>query len=356
MEYTICTREFERDYFWDNTHASSKLAEPARSVFFPAFEGSMTTSRFSAFLRRPGSAEEVLLCVSVSTDRKDFRHRPIRTMAFLLAESVEEANLLAAFFAECLRKPDKETLYDAESPVARAVEGLYQTKGLEEFTEFCRSLPPVEMHGGEPSGRREFPRNGTADRETLAKSLSALVEGDKPFLLVITDREPTAVLESLGTLFDDGTVRIFSKEVSEAKELPEKEGPKKNFFDGRIGGLLLAAVMAVVCIWAVRELCKPGVSQSNPPPGFSTLGEDGTGHSDGGATSGGDSPGMESGVAEGGVTAPADLNPRVAADVSEFGILETPAMPETGDRTVSKPEPREEEGGAGGDDRAVPAG
>lgn len=343
MDYTICSRETERDYTWDNTHSSHPVEEYARGFFAPAFEGSLTTSRFAALLRCPGSPRGVMLCVSVSTSRRDFRHRPIRTMAFLRAETEQETGLLSAFFAECLRT---ETLDDEESPLARAVESIYQTKGLEEFTRFCQSLPQVECHKGvPPTGWYELPRNGTAERQALSESLSPLVEGDKPFLAVLTDREPSAVLESLGSLFDHGTVRIFSKEVSEKKKLPEKGGPKKNFFDGRIGGVLLAAVMAVVCIWAIRELCKPGGSQSNPPPVVPILGEDGADHSgDWGATSGGDSPGMESGLAEGGVTAPGDLNPRVSADVSDSGILRHPGAPETGDGTDFKSDLPEEDG------------
>ena len=227
MDYSICSRETERDYTWDNTHASHPVEEYARGFFAPAFEGSMTTSRFAALLRCPGSPDGVMLCISVSTPRRDFRHRPIRTMAFLRAETEQETDLLSAFFAECLRT---ETLDDEESPVARAVEGIYQTKGLEEFTGFCRSLPQVERHKGvPPTGRYELPRNGTADRQALSESLSALVEGDKPFLAVLTDREPAAVLESLGSLFDHGTVHIFSKEVSEKKKLPEKGAQSHSF-------------------------------------------------------------------------------------------------------------------------------
>lgn len=247
MDYSVFTREFEHDYTWDNSHASRSVAESAREFFVPAFESSLTASRFAALLRSPDLSQGVMLCISVSSTRKDFSHAPIRTMAFLGAETEQETGLLLAFFAECLRKPDKETLYDAESPVARAVEGIYQTKGLEEFTEFCRSLPQVERHKGvPPTGRYELPRNGTAARQALSESLSALVEGDKPFLAVLTDREPAAVLESLGSLFDHGTVRIFSKEVSEKKKLPEKGGPKKYWIGGGLGitaalcGILLA--------------------------------------------------------------------------------------------------------------------
>lgn len=235
MEYTICTREFERDYFWDNAHASPELAETARSDFFPAFEGSMTTSRFAALLRRPGSPEEVVLCVSVSTDRKDFRHRPIRTMAFLQAEKEPERNWLSSFFAECLCHPDKETLYNASSPLAKAVESLYQTHGTEEFEKFCQSLPVANGDGKALVGNEAIPRADPVARKEIAATLPATLRGTPPFLLVLTDREPAAVLESLGTLFGPGTVRIFSKAVSEAKELPEKGGQKKYWIGGGLG-------------------------------------------------------------------------------------------------------------------------
>ncbi len=235
MEYTICTREFERDYFWDNAHASPELAETARSDFFPAFEGSMTTSRFAALLRRPGSPEEVVLCVSVSTDRKDFRHRPIRTMAFLQAEKEPERNWLSSFFAECLCHPDKETLYNASSPLAKAVESLYQTHGTEEFEKFCQSLPVANGDGKALVGNEAIPRADPVARKEIAATLPATLRGTPPSLLVLTDREPAAVLESLGTLFGPGTVRIFSKAVSEAKELPEKGGPKKYWLGGGLG-------------------------------------------------------------------------------------------------------------------------
>ena len=97
MDWTVCSRETERDYTWDNTHASHPVAEYARGHFAPGFEGSLTTSRFAALLRCPGSPQGVMLCVSVSTDRMDFRHRPIRTMAFLRAENPDEEQLLVSF-------------------------------------------------------------------------------------------------------------------------------------------------------------------------------------------------------------------------------------------------------------------
>lgn len=200
-----------------------------------------------------------MLCASVSTPRKDFIGAPIRTMAFLRSEG-EEAKQLVAFFTECICKSDKETLYDAESPVARAVEGIYQTKGLAEFMGFCRSLPQVERHEAVPStGRFAIPRDDVAARQSLAESLSALVEDDKPFLVVLTDREPAAVLESLGSLFDHGTVRIFSGAVSEAKELPEKGGPKKYWIGGGLGSTVaLCGILLAVHTYSGRVATRGG--------------------------------------------------------------------------------------------------
>ena len=266
MDYTVCSRETERDYTWDNTHASHPVEEYARGFFAPAFEGSLTTSRFAVLLRCPGSPRGVMLGVSVSTPRRDFRHRPIRTMAFLRAETEQETDLLSAFFAECLRKPDNATLYDEESPVARAVEGIYQTKSLEGFIGFCQSLPQLERHKAvPPTGRRELSRDGTAARQSLAESLSALVEGDKPFLAVLTDREPSAVLESLGSLFDHGMVRIFSKEVSEAKALPEKGGPKKYWIGGGLGStVVLCGILLAVHTYSGHVATSGGDGERGP--------------------------------------------------------------------------------------------
>lgn len=259
MDFTICTREFDRDYFWDTEHSSPLFLETARNVFARAFEGSYTSRRFVALMRCPASLSGVMLCASVSTPRKDFIGAPIRTMAFLRSEG-EEAKQLVAFFTECICKSDKETLYDAESPVARAVEGIYQTKGLAEFMGFCRSLPQVERHEAVPStGRFAIPRDDVAARQSLAESLSALVEDDKPFLVVLTDREPAAVLESLGTLFGPGTVRIFSKAVSEAKELPEKGGPKKYWIGGGLGSTVaLCGILLAVHTYSGRVATRGG--------------------------------------------------------------------------------------------------
>ena len=211
MDYTVCSRETERDYTWDNAHASSSLASFARDTLAPAFEGSLTTSRFAAFLRCPGSPNGVILGVSVSTERVDFRHRPIRTMAFLRAENPDEEKLLASFFAEILRKKDEETLYNRESDVAKAVESLYQTKKKDEFLAFCKSLKPVDGKGVAPEDRCAFSRDNATERNLLIDILPAAITGNSSCLFAITDRRWTDVLVSLGSMFDRGTIRIFSK-------------------------------------------------------------------------------------------------------------------------------------------------
>ena len=144
MDWTVCSRETERDYTWDTTHAGPVSAKNAQRFFAPAFEGSITRSRFAALLRSPNSPPGVILCVSVSTNRRDFSRTPIRTLTVLRAETPEETGLLATFFAECLRKPDKETLYNPESKITQAVESLYQTKKPDEFLTFCKSLKPAD--------------------------------------------------------------------------------------------------------------------------------------------------------------------------------------------------------------------
>ena len=140
MDWTVCSRETERDYTWDDTHASHLVSEYVQQFFAPAFEGSVTNSRFVTLLRCPNPLKGIILSVSASTDRRDLRHTSIRTIAVLRAETPEETDLLVRFFAECLRKEDKETLYNAESGVAKAVESLYKTKKLDDFMQFCRIL------------------------------------------------------------------------------------------------------------------------------------------------------------------------------------------------------------------------
>ena len=226
MDWTVCSRETERDYTWDNTHATHSVAESAQEIFAPAFEGSLTTSRFVALLRCPSSPSGVMLGVSVSTVRKDFRNRPIRTMAFLRAETPEESNLLAAFFAECLRKPDKETLCAEDSPLAQAVESLYQRKKPDKFIAFCEELPKLEKKYNALAQRLAVPRdNNIDDRKNVAGALPSLVEG-AVFLLALTDRLPSDVLASLGSMFDHATVRIFSKAIDRPEKLPEPVSQK----------------------------------------------------------------------------------------------------------------------------------
>ena len=268
MDYTICTREFERDYFWETSHASPALSENARSGFFPAFEGSMTTSRFVALLRRPGSPERVVLCVSVSTDRKDFRHRPIRTMAFLRAEEEKEQNLLVSFFAECLCRPEQETLYNASSPMAKAVESLYQTHSLSEFIQFCETLSPAAVDGKALDGAWFLPRGDMDKRQEIALALSNTLRDPSPFLVVLTDREPEAVLSSLGEMLGKTkTIRILSSETTSPVEL-ETGGPKKKLVGraGVVAGLCILAAVFIYAVWVVSGGAE-GSSGADSPPG-----------------------------------------------------------------------------------------
>ena len=241
MDYTVCFREFERDYTWDNSHASHSVAECARGKLAPALEGALTTGRFAAFLRCPDSLQGVTLCVSVSTARRDFVGRPVRTMAFLRAETSCEAELLAAFFAACLREPDKNTLYDADSSLAKAVESLYQRKKPDKFIAFCEELPKLEKKCNALAQRLAVPRdNNIDDRKNVAGALPSLVEG-AVFLLALTDRLPSDVLASLGSMFDHATVRIFSKAIDRPEKLPEPVSQK----------YVRAATIGCVAIFAV---------------------------------------------------------------------------------------------------------
>lgn len=261
MDYTVFSRETERDYTWDNSHASRLLAECAQERFAPAFEGSLTTSRFAAFLRSAESLDCVILCVSVSTKHIDFRHRPIRTMAFLRAENSDEAKLLAAFFAECLRKPDKETLYNLESKITQAVESLYQTKKPDEFLTFCKSLKPADGKECFPENYRcANPRDHVAARKWLADALPAAIAGDFQFLFVLTDRLPTDVLASLGSMFDRGIVQIFSEAITTVEKLPEP-APQKYVRAAAIGGAVLLAILV-----AAIGICSRGSRQGEAKP------------------------------------------------------------------------------------------
>ena len=249
MDWTVCSRETERDYTWDNAHASHPVAECARNLFAPAFEGSLTTSRFAALLRCPGSPSGVMLGVSVSTARKDFCDRPIRTMAFIRAETPDEAELLVVFFAACLRESDAKTLYDADSPLAKAIGNLYQAKKPNDFIEFCKGLSKVKGVRTALTQRWSIPRDNIDDRKKVADVLSSLVGGNESFLVVLTDRTPTDVLGSLGSMFDHATVRIFSKAVDHSENLPEPASQKYRWATA-IGGVVILAV-------AIIGLCFP---------------------------------------------------------------------------------------------------
>ena len=94
----------------------------------------------------------------------------------------------------------------------------------------------------------EIWRGDDARRRTIAKSLPALIGGGEPFLIALTDRLPTDVLASLGTMFDKAVVRIFSKATSEAKPIPgphAEGGPSPRFLAATIGGIVLAGVLLV---------------------------------------------------------------------------------------------------------------
>jgi len=273
MEVTFCTREFERDYYWNTDCASPSLSENARQVFAPAFEGSLTTSRFVALFRCPNSSGSVILCLSVATARKDFIGTPIRTLAVLCAETSEETDLLARFFAECLCKPDKETLYNARSGVANAVESLYRTKKLDEFLAFCKSLKPGDGKECFPKNYRcANPRGQMPARKWLADALPAAIAGYSPFLFALTDRLPTDVLASLGSMFDRGTVKIFSEVTKEPKGLPEPAS-QKHHRAAAIGG----AVLLVLIVAAIGTCSRGGRKGEAKPPTDETGG--GTGMS-----------------------------------------------------------------------------
>ena len=263
MDWTVCSRESERDYTWDNTRASQSVAEGAQGVFAPAFEGSLTTSRFAALLRCPGSPSGVMLGTSVSTVRKDAVGRPIRTMAFLRAERPEETDFLAAFFAECLRKPDQETLYNADSSLARAVESLYQTKKPDEFVAFCKGLPsvpepppvpketpkrkrdeqpairiggmhcrmkPPDWEPGPPDeamplqNRSQNRRGEMESRCRTVDKLAAIIRSGAPFLVALTDRNVNDLFGSLGSAWAKTPARVFSKQTSALRTIPDGAG------------------------------------------------------------------------------------------------------------------------------------
>lgn len=273
MDWTVCSRETERDYTWDDTHASHLVSEYVQRLFAPAFEGSVTNSRFVTLLRCPNPLKGIILSVSASTDRRDLRHTSIRTLAVLRAETPEETDLLVRFFAECLRKVDKEVLYNAKSGVAKAVESLYQTKKLDDFMQFCRSLPTVNGGGVKLADRWAIPRGETADRSALVESLPALIGDNAPFLLALTDRLPTDVLASLGSMFDHAVVRIFSKATEKPEKLPEPAS-QKHRRAAAIGGavfLVLFAAAIGTCSRGSRQgEAKPPTDETGGGTGMST--------------------------------------------------------------------------------------
>ena len=271
MDWTVCSRETERDYTWDHAYSTTFLANLAQETFALAFEGSLTASRFVTLLRYPDSSQDVMLGVSVSTVRKDFHNRPIRTMAFLHAETFEESNLLSAFFAECLREPDAKTFYDAESPLAKAVESLYLTKKPDDFIEFCKGLPMSDEVSASFAQRWAIPRDRIADRKKVADALPSLVERSEPFLLALTDRVPTDVLASLGSIFDHATVRIFSKGVTISEKLPDPSS-QKYVRAATIGG---AAILALL-VAAINESWRGG-GNGGPNPATNVLTHAGNG-------------------------------------------------------------------------------
>ena len=252
MKIAVKTRESKRenDYDWNDYFPSNSDVITEATRFVRALEGSDVDRRFAAFVRSQTDAAPAVV-ISVSTRRRDDvggpgRGRPIRTMAFLRAEKRDETDLLAAFFAECLRKSDAETIYKAESDIAKAVESLYQTKKLDDFMQFCRSLPTVNGGGVKQADRWAIRRDKTAPRSALVESLPALIADNKPFLLALTDRLPTDVLGSLGSMFDRAVVRIFSKAITTDEKLPEPASQKHRRAAAIGGAVLLVLIAAAI--------------------------------------------------------------------------------------------------------------
>ena len=108
--------------------------------------------------------------------------------------------------------------------------------------QFCGSLPTVNGGGVKLADRWAIPRGDTAARCALAESLRALVEDDAPFLLALTDRLPTDVLGSLGSMFDHAVVRIFSKATEKPEKLPEPAS-QKHCRAAAIGGAAILALL-----------------------------------------------------------------------------------------------------------------
>ena len=260
MKIAVKTRESKRenDYDWEDYFPSNSDVITEATRFVRALEGSDVDCRFAAFIRPPTEIEPAVV-VSVSTKRRDDvggagRGRPIRTIAFLRAETPEETGLLAAFFAECLRKPDGETLYDEDSPLAQAVESLYQTKGPDKFIKLCQGLPKLRLNGAPFRKQWGIPRDSLEDRKKVADALPALIEGGSTFLLALTDRRPSVVRDSLG--FCRGVVRIFSKAVDRPEKLPEPAS-QKYVWAAAIGGAVILALL-VAAIGSCSRGCGKG--------------------------------------------------------------------------------------------------
>ena len=254
MVIAVKTRELKRDldYDWEDYFPSDKSLSVEAGKLHRALEGADVDSRFAVLLR-PSNSVGVTLGVSVSTNRNDAVGRPIRTVAVLRAVTSKENDLLVRFFAECLRKEDKETLYDEKSGVAKAVESLYQTKKLDDFMQYCRSLPTVNGGGVKQADRWAIPRDYMTDRSALVESLPALIRDNKPFLLALTDRLPTDVLCSLGSMFDHAVVRIFSEATEKPEKLPEPAS-QKHCRAAVIGG----AVLLVLIVAAIGTCSREG--------------------------------------------------------------------------------------------------
>ena len=265
MIIAVKTREFEHDsdYDWDEYFPSDKTLSPDAARLHRALEGVYVDGRFAALWRQsPGVG--VTLGVSVSTNRLDAPGRPIRTIAFLRATDADETVMLAKFFEECLCKSDAETLSKADSPFAKAVESLYQTKKPDAFVAYAKGLPPLKENGDSLEGHWGIPRRSEAVRLEIAGALPLLLRESASFLLALTDREPETVLSSLGeTLGKTKTIRILSSKTTSPVEL-ETGGPKKKLVGraGVVAGLCILAAVFIYAGWVAS-----GGSGTDSPPG-----------------------------------------------------------------------------------------
>ena len=245
MKAAVKTREFKRDldYDWEDYFPSDKTLVSEAGMLHRALEGADDSSRFAALLR-PATDVGVTLVVSVCTVRKDAVGRPIRTMAFLRAENSDEERLLASFFAEILRNKDKETLYNPESGVAKAVESLYQTKKTDKFLAFCKLLKTADGKVVAPKKSWAIPRNDNdvTERTSLADALTAAITGNSAFFFALTDRPWTKVYTSLDSMSDRRTVWIFSKATTAKEPIPGGP-PNTRAVAAAIGGTILLALL-----------------------------------------------------------------------------------------------------------------